>query len=397
MRKFYSIFLVIVIPLFSVSREEKYIYTFKSANDIDHTKMLVIGETISIEKASVLETKLEQNMMDIDSRPDTVTVKILYNPGLRVGQTLYLIEKSPDHDSFKDGNIVGQINVVSVFNTSFYGQRLRGEGYLRLIEDKTMTVAMPIGSEKLNEAKIVKKQGDYFFVRGDYSNAIFSYRKAIKLDSFYPDPHYALAKLHLKDGEGYVSAGFEFLQAYKNRDKFSEENEKFEFLLDYINYINYRHKTELVASKSRIEEASANELKKAILIYQEAKAIHGNSYPLEYAITETYFLLYDFAKDLPGSVSTRNMQEEYFELASQSIDSLLIKPKNDYKLYRLATLIYNDRLNKLQQGRNIPVSKRETIEHLTAKRKKYLNKYLTLKPAREKTDPAILMITESAE
>ena len=116
--------------VFSVSKEDKIVYAFRDTGSGNYSKMVVIGETVSIDKASMIdEKKIDKDLMEIgvDLRPDMLTVKVLHNPGIRVGQTLYLIEKNPDHISYKDGNIVGQIKVISIFTTSFFGQQLRGD------------------------------------------------------------------------------------------------------------------------------------------------------------------------------------------------------------------------------------------------------------------------------
>lgn len=84
--------------MFSVSREDKIVYAFRDTGTGNYSKMVVIGETVSIDKASMIDdnTKIDKDLMQIgvDLRPDMLTVKVLHNPGIRVGQTLYLIEKS---------------------------------------------------------------------------------------------------------------------------------------------------------------------------------------------------------------------------------------------------------------------------------------------------------------
>ena len=190
MKKLILLLFLFSISLFAVSKEDKIVYAFRDTGSGNYSKMVVIGETVSIDKASMVDNnKIDKDLMEIgvDLRPDMLTVKVLHNPGIRVGQTLYLIEKNPDHISYKDGNIVGQIKVISIFTTSFFGQQLRGEGYLRLIDNKVMTVAMPIESESLEEAIVLKKQGDYFSAKGDIANAISYYKKSIKMDKNYPE------------------------------------------------------------------------------------------------------------------------------------------------------------------------------------------------------------------
>ncbi|MCP5502920.1 MAG: tetratricopeptide repeat protein [Leptospiraceae bacterium] len=372
----------------SIFSDEKIVYAFRSSTDLDHIRMRIIGETLSMEKASIFEAKPKYRMTKMDTRLDYVTVKILDNPGIRVGQTLYLIEKNPDHKAYRHGNIVGEIKVISIYNTTFFGQRLRGEGHLRLIESKQMTVAMPMESEKLKDAIVVKKQGDYFANQGMIPEAILSYRKSIRLDSYYPDVHYALGRLHMKKGgEGYVSAGFEFLQAWKNRDKFSVDNEKFEFYVDYIKYLNYRFKLEYLGRDSSIKP-----LKKAIRVFQEAKQIHPKDYELILAVAESYYLL--FENSLNSKQEEKKRDLEYAEKAEEYINNCLNVRSNDYRLQRIAALYYyqlwRDPNSRALKGD----SDREREALYREKTRLHANQYRTFKPSRLKLDKQIIRILE---
>ncbi|MEM7180990.1 MAG: tetratricopeptide repeat protein [Spirochaetota bacterium] len=375
MRAFFLLFLLF-FHFFSHTNasDRKVVYAFKSATDLNHIKMTIIGETISIEKASVFETKPEYNMMNLDIRPDTVTIKVLYNPGIRVGQILYLLEKNPNHDAYKDGNIVGQVKVVSIYKTSFFGERLRGEGYLRLIENKPMTVAMEVHSAKRQDAIIVKKQGDYFARKGDVANAILSYKKAIKLVPQYPDAHHALALLHNTKGEGYISAGFEFLQAWKHRSKFREKNDKFRFYIDYIRYLNQKFERESGVSAGK-------DLAKAITVFKEARRIHAKDYHLNASIAHTYFLCYEN----PMSCSTkwnstmqlglRDTKDAFLTKAKKHIETALRIRKEDYLLQRLAVLVYFESYKpSINIGRKTE-SKRQESGFLKKKIIRHLNFY----------------------
>lgn len=375
----------------SFAGERKIVYAFRSATDLNHIKMAIIGETISIEKASVFATKPEYNMMNLDIRPDMVTIKVLYNPGIRVGQTLYLLEKNHNHDAYKDGNIVGQIKVVSVFKTSFFGERLRGEGYLRLIENKPMTAAMELHSEKLHDAIIVKKQGDYFVKKGDIGNAILSYKKSIQLDNNFPDAHYALAKLHnSKSGEGYVSASFEYSQAWKHRSKFREINDKFAFFVDYIRFANHRYKLESSNSLS----LGIKSLQKAIHIYEEGKRIHANDFSLTAAIAETYFLLYEYSHRSEGSIANRQKNSDYETMAKKFIEKALKIKKEDYQLQRLATLYYYERYSYLSIGKQPSESQRRQLSYLKNQILNHSQMYYTYIPHTHRVDTEIKRIRD---
>lgn len=324
---------------FSVSKREDSIYSFWDGAKQISTKMKVVGETVSIEKASVFDTKADSSL-NVDTRPDVVTVKVQFNPGIRIGQILYLVEKDPDHKALRDGNIVGQFEVKSIFHTTFFGLQLRGEGYMRLIEDRTMFVAMPQEMENLEEAIVKKREGDHYFAIGDKPNSIKAYKKAISIDSIYPEAHFALGKLHMQGGEGYISAGFEYKIAYKNREKFRDQHEKYLFYIQYMKYLIFKHKLE--KKKSLIELDLCYEIEKL------AGQIVLNDFDLLSLSAEVNFLYYRFLESTPQSPETRSA----ILIKMQKTEELLEKAekirKEDSNLQRLFVLYSYDKLKSVK-------------------------------------------------
>ncbi len=390
--------------VFSVSKEDKIVYAFRDTGSGNYSKMVVIGETVSIDKASMIdEKKIDKDLMEIgvDLRPDMLTVKVLHNPGIRVGQTLYLIEKNPDHISYKDGNIVGQIKVISIFTTSFFGQQLRGEGYLRLIENKVMTVAMPIESESLEDAIVLKKQGDYFAAKGDIANAISYYKKSIKMDKNYPESHYSLGKIHTTSGEGYVSAGYEYKITWNNRDKFLDKQEKYQFYLDYMKYLLNRFETEAYKNTN-----ITTDLDTCLEVSKEALKMTPANYDVFYSISYANFLYYLRTRDVQPiadskeklateRISLRNKKEEYFLKAQDYLERALKIRRQDYKIQILAILIYFEKLKDLPNHE----SKSQITEtaDLKSKIEMHGKDYTIYKPKSKKFDKRIKDILDVAK
>jgi len=392
--------LFISYSVFSVSREDKIVYAFRDTGTGNYSKMVVIGETVSIDKASMIDdnTKIDKDLMQIgvDLRPDMLTVKVLHNPGIRVGQTLYLIEKNPDHISYKDGNVVGQIKVVSIFNTSFFGQQLRGEGYLRLIENKVMTVAMPIESESLEDAIVLKKQGDYFVAKGDVANAISFYKRSIKMDKNYPEPHYALGKIHTTSGEGYVSAGYEYKIAWNNRDKFVDQHEKHLFFQDYMKFLLNRFETEAYKNTNL-----TTDLDTCLEVSKEALRMSPSNYDTFYSVSYSYFLYFLKMRDSQPKIDTeekmaiervslRKKQEEYLGKAQENMEKAIKIRHQDYKIQTLAISLYFEKL------RDIPNPETHLTERndLKSKIEFHGKQYLIYKPKSKKMDKRIKDIIE---
>ncbi|HRG47682.1 MAG TPA: tetratricopeptide repeat protein [Leptospiraceae bacterium] len=392
--------LFISYSVFSVSREDKIVYAFRDTGTGNYSKMVVIGETVSIDKASMIDdnTKIDKDLMQIgvDLRPDMLTVKVLHNPGIRVGQTLYLIEKNPDHISYKDGNVVGQIKVVSIFNTSFFGQQLRGEGYLRLIENKVMTVAMPIESESLEDAIVLKKQGDYFVAKGDVANAISFYKRSIKMDKNYPEPHYALGKIHTTSGEGYVSAGYEYKIAWNNRDKFVDQHEKHLFFQDYMKFLLNRFETEAYKNTNL-----TTDLDTCLEVSKEALRMSPSNYDTFYSVSYSYFLYFLKMRDSQPKIDTeekmaiervslRKKQEDYLGKAQENMEKAIKIRHQDYKIQTLAISLYFEKL------RDIPNPETHLTERndLKSKIEFHGKQYLIYKPKSKKMDKRIKDIIE---
>ncbi len=398
----FILFLILSNSLFSVSREDKIVYAFRDTGNGSYSKMVVIGETVSIDKASMIDdnNKIDKDLMQIgvDLRPDMLTVKVLHNPGIRVGQTLYLIEKNPDHISYKDGNVVGQIKVVSIFNTSFFGQQLRGEGYLRLIDNKVMTVAMPIESESLEDAIVLKKQGDYFVAKGDIANAISYYKKSIKMDKNYPESHYALAKIHTTSGEGSVSAGYEFKIAWNNRDKFLDLHEKHQFYLDYMKYLLNRFETEAYKNTNL-----TTDLDTSLEVSKEALKMSPSNFDSLYSVSYSYFLYFLKMRDSQPKIDSdekmaeekamiRKKTEDNLNKAQVSLEKALKIRHQDYKIQTLALLLYFEKLRDLPNRESL--SQVTERNELKSKIEFHAKQYLIYKPKSKKIDKRIKDILE---
>lgn len=353
--------------------------------------MVLVGETMGVEKASALESKVGEMRLDFDTRPDTVTVKILNNPGIRVGQTLYLIEKNPDHISYKNGNILGQIKVVSLFHTSFFGWQLRGEGYLRLIEDKIMTVAMPIRTEKMEDAIVLKKQGDYLVAKGDLPQAIKTYKQSISIDPYSPEAHFALGQLYGRTGkEAYISEGFEYAQAWKNREKFYDENNELMFYIIYTKFLNRKFVWEQKARKT----PDIKSLQFALEVIGSAEKLNPNYHEVFVQKTETLYNLYYGYQNLPAGPDKRNKEEEILKQGEASIkQAMKLKGKN-YKFHRTAILFYYQLLGSYNVGSNVPGSVYLDLTSVKEEIRKHGKLYLTFKPKKVKVDKNVMRILD---
>ncbi|KAA1267956.1 tetratricopeptide repeat protein [Leptospira interrogans] len=380
---FFSTFLLISSFGNLVSRE--LVYAFRDPGKPEKEKMILVGETVLYDKVKPIEEKGKNKHLDIgvDTRADLVTIKINFDPGLRVGQTLYLIEKDFDHKNYKNGNIVAQIEIKSIFQTSFIGKRARGIGNLSLVKNKNLMVAAPLASEKAEPAIVERKMGDYHFSRNEIAEAIRSYKHTISLDPSSPMGHFRLGLLYKKTGEAYISAGSEFSMAWNNRKRFENSQEELEFYTEYIDYLNHKYDTEGFKNQSI--------LSKSMEVIQEAfKLTRSDSELLTHSALTYYYLYKEKSKSGPSSMD-RKKSDSYFEISEKLIKNAIQLNPSDYRNYLLASKLYIDKISELtsdtgQSG----LGESEEIGILKNKFADSLEKYKVFKPASVPGDPYVL-------
>jgi tetratricopeptide (TPR) repeat protein len=375
--------------LHSEKREDKIVYGFFDNEGTRYVKMIIIGETVALEKADTLELdiKNDKSLLEFDTRPDTVTVKILNNPGIRVGQTLFLLEKHHDHDFFKDGNIVAEIKVTSVYNTTFFGQQLRGEGHLRMIEN-IMTVAMPITGEEITESIITKKQGDYFVKKGDLASAIQYYKKSIKSDPNTPEPHFALAKLHESTGTEMISAAYEYKLANKYKDKFADAEEKSEFYIRYSSFLISKHKREAFKKQTNYDD-----LKQAISLSSEFQKSKPKVFSNLLNLTEANLMLYLLHKGKDNNSNDRDLIEEFEQKTEKALTASIELNPQSYKIHTFAVYFYLEKLKNLPL-KTLTSNQAVEAKDFIQKIEDHSRQYMVYKPKNKKPDLAIMKAKE---
>ena len=383
---FYLVFLTIIVSISILSKDDKYLYGFFDEEGTRFIKMLLVGETVSIEKASTLELdkKKDLSLWEVDTRPDIVTIKVLNNPGIRPGQVLYLLEKHPDNDFYKDGNIVGEVKVLSIFHTTFFGEQIRGEGHLRLIENKIMVVGLPITSQNILASRLSKKQGDYFHYNGDSALAVKQYKQAIKLDPNSPEAHYSIAKFHQDKGEGYISAAYEYNLAYKSKDKFLDERERLDFLIDYANFLVYKYKLE--SEKVKLD---SQDLDRAIEVAKEARKFWKEDFQTNLVLAEAHFLKYLLIRTKEKNPEVRKQQEELEEKVAHYLEQALRIRSQNSKVHEIAAFFYYEQLKDMQIA-NMTQSEMLLVKNLRDKLLEHIKLYKIYKSKNKKINKSIL-------
>ncbi len=213
------------------------IFAFRNYTRPEPIRMLLVGEIQSKIKAPKISEQ-QSPFAGYDTRLDQVTVKVRNPAGLKVGQKLYVIDKNPHHEKFRNGLIVGEIIVQSVLKTSFYGWVVTGTGVLLRVREG-LFVARTQESENLSHAFDLKKKGDYFADGGSFEKAVATYQDALVADPGLPEAHAALGILFYKEsrkhGREFPSRSLaEFEQAWKFRENFRYGYDEMSFYRMYM-------------------------------------------------------------------------------------------------------------------------------------------------------------------
>jgi len=364
------------------SVEDELVFAFRKYTGTEAQRMIVVGEVVSIEKAELLESK-STSLLGLDTRPDNVVVKILNPHGLRVGQTLYLVEKHPDHRQFRNGNIVGEIKVRSIFDTTFFGKQLRGVGFTRMIENRPMTVVRPLITERTEEALDLKRKADALVYQDNDAEAMKFYKKAIALDPKLPDPHFALGLMYKKESNKWnVSSLGEFALAWKYRDSFSDTREKFNFYQNYLALI--RENVDIGITNPKIK---SDMLKRGIEIVKDSESIYGKRF--ESSVAKAWFAYKTYLNTDIKDIS-KNLLWENSISALQESDSYA---KNSLLYHQTAILIYSEYLNGWNPGK----PKTSDILRAMDKIKFHGRAYLTMNPPGNIVPSVVLDVLEIVE
>lgn len=344
---------IIILPAYAQIQEDELVFAFRGYSRSKAERMVVVGEVVSIEKAELLESEPSPDL-NLDTRPDNVVVKVLNSKGVRVGQTLYLVEKDPNHKKFRNGNIVGQIKVRSIFDTTFFGRQLRGEGYTKLIENRPMTVVRLLESADTKEALAIKKKGDALVSQGNDSHAMKEYRKAIGIDAKLPDAHYALGKLYRsQEGMGHIASLSEYSNAWKYRANFSENRERYKFYLDYLDLLK-----EVLESEAHPKNKKISHLDRMAEIIRDSESILGKRFETSVYLTWVYFQKYLTHTD------DKEIQVKYWESTKATLSTTLRFNRESLLLHEIAILIYNEDLGSWVKGRPASDVVRGTMDRI---------------------------------
>ena len=361
------------VPL-AARQQSEVIYAFRNFTRPENIRMLLVGEIRSKVKVAT-SRDVKSPYLGYDTRQDQVTVKVVNRKGLKVGQKLYVIDKNPYHQRYRNGLISGEIHVRSIFYHPFFGWVLTGTGILLRVREG-MFVARTLETETLERAFERKKRGDFHLSRGELEKAIASYHSALEADRGLPEAHAALGRLYLGQArarrrETPVRALAEFSQAWKGRTNFRYDSDRLHFFLEYLEALAFARET--APPQGRLRRLDEH-LTRARAVAGEALELKADSSPASFHLARAE---YEFAAiraqqarteaqrsdHLPaGSPRRRVATDRHALLLKQSRESraesrritavLLKQAVTDGRIHALAFRVYDDLLREVNATRS---------------------------------------------
>ena len=332
--------LVFLTAITSILGENsEIIYAFRNYRGDRPQKMILVGEIRSkIKMATSLQ--VDSPYRGYDARADQITVKVQDRSGIKIGQTLYVIDKNSHHQKYRNGLVVGEITVKSLFHSPFYGWVLTGQGILLRVREGNF-VARTLESENLEKAFAMKKKGDFHVSRGEFEKAVTSYMKAIESDRSLPEAHAALGSIYMEEAGASrylpIKAIAEFQEAYRYRNNFRYDYDRFQFCNDYMDALNLAYSLRMMEDS---READTSRMLDRIQDLGQIALEINPDHP------DIYFHLFRAHYYLMNAHSLRSSPDERKKYDSEAANSLkYLKrltggPISDPQIHRIAVLYY---------------------------------------------------------
>ncbi len=348
-------------------------------------KMVVVGETRGTEKAFTFSKK-SFPIPGVDSRMDSLLIYLSKPHLVREGDILYIVEKHPDHNSYKSGTTIGQVTVKSVFQMEFQGTYARAEGYLRNIEQKFFTVAKVQEGQNYEEALVWKKQGDSLFARFHLEEALMRYKTAAEKEKNFPEAHVAMARIHLNGGEGYVSAGREFSLAWEKKGYFHDKHELMNFYIQYVRYL-------LLEREIESSKKSETWITRAEECLREGFKLDSEQYDLHIYSAMYHWRKYNHFLGIDSNPNVRTELDSSLESMKKSIDIALVLKKENHSLHKLAILYLYEIWKTIPET----IARRKEKKEILAGIQKHFDLYKTYMPRSSRMDSELQIVLDQLD
>lgn len=322
--------------------ERSRLKVFDSQTDVKGWTGVIKGIAIGF---SSRENLSEDDLSAQKHDKTRATVRLYNKEGLRVGSILYVINNK--------NLIVGKLTVKSLFRSVSFGDMLIGYGNFILCNNGDRVV-LRVFDEYAKYANVHKARGDYYLSTGETGKAISEYKRSIELDHGYPEAHFSLGKIYLK--QDMLQFAFkEFSEAYRQIARFADNEDRY-LLLKNMAEIRFRE-----VLNSYLPYKLKNSYRKEGIQYgKEALSIYPSS-------VEVNYLMGMFYHRHPDNFDTK--AREYLLKVIES------SPDHPGANIALAELYFKHK-NKIKARRYITSALKSEPENKRAKQLlKYIDKY----------------------
>ena len=186
-------FTTLIILLFatSVFAKEMKVHVFNHYRGGNLRHMEMIGRVISQGKITNRDYK---KILHYDAREKTVTARIYKQNSIRLGDKIYIIKKDSSYKQYKDGYIIAEGEVYSIFKTEFQGWLMKAKGFFSHVVSGYY-IAVDIDKESRNQAYVLLRKGDRSFFLKNYAEALSFYQNSLESDPSKPETYLKLASL----------------------------------------------------------------------------------------------------------------------------------------------------------------------------------------------------------
>ncbi|MDH4200315.1 MAG: tetratricopeptide repeat protein [Spirochaetia bacterium] len=242
------IFIFILAITSGIFSESIPLHAFRDYGTSNALKMEILGQVTS---KSHMFSLNRPRLLDYDTREMIISAKLYENQGIRIGDTIYIIQKDPDHQRYLNGLIIGKATVFSIFQTEFQGWMLKARGNLSMIKKGHYIARLDFGSQR-NQALEYLRKGDKYKELGDYAQSYLWYKKSLDMDEHSPETYLKLAQLAFQQGIHEQAVTF-INEAWKRSAKLEDPNDMLE-LPGFFLSIRMEQLRSIASQEKRLKE-----------------------------------------------------------------------------------------------------------------------------------------------
>ncbi len=371
--QFLFLFTLFLLSLFSLSpiyglEKADLIYAYRDYRDPRPEKMLLVGSIRNRSRSPLPQKKREKaSHFSYNTQPQQVIVQLSERSGIRVGQKLYAIEKHSFHQKFRDGLIVGEMEVRSLYQSPLYGWTVTAVGLLQNVH-RGHYVARSIKSEAVEEARLLKRRGDHHAARADLEGAIAIYYRAQSLDQEMPELYVALGDAYYRLQKASGSLPLHSLEQYRRA---WQRRRNFYYRYDELQYYQKYMQVLYEAYSLRRFEAARDStivryLDRIIEVGRSARKLAPAAPQLLLGLARAHYYRMNYYRSVRGATA-RRLYDQSQKRAGIALKKSLEQGDKSRELYRLAILYYGALYENLRSDLSEDRSQRESIRRLIGK------------------------------